>query len=31
MGNLKLSRENYISIMKNCLSAWSKADVELVA
>jgi hypothetical protein len=31
MGNLKLSRENYISIMKNCLKAWSQADVALVA
>jgi hypothetical protein len=31
MENSKISREHYISIMKNCLEAWSQADVELVA
>ena len=31
MENSKLSREHYISIMKNCLEAWSQADAELVA
>ena len=31
MENSKLSRDQYVKIMNDCLKAWSQADVEAVA
>lgn len=31
MGNPRLSRERHIALIKDCLDAWNKADVEAVA